>query len=106
LEIHSGRTLITQGVKTVETIVQSQSAITHNYTIMPIISASGQLPSPLYLVLKEANGSFGLRVEETLFRFANVFIAASKSGKITTRYFSLDSQMYFYLQLEVLMCYY
>jgi len=87
LEIHSGRTLTTQGVKTVETVVQSQSAITHSYTIMPTISASGQLLSPLYLVLKETSGSFGPRVEETLFRPANVFIAASKSGKLTTQHF-------------------
>jgi len=87
LEIHSGRTLTTQGVKTVETVVQSQSAITHSYTIMPTISASGQLLSPIYLVLKETSGSFGPRVEETLFRPANVFIAASKSGKLTTQHF-------------------
>lgn len=87
LEIHSGRTLTTQGVKTVETVVQSQSAITHSYTIMPTISANGQLQSPLYLVLKEASGIFGPRVEETLFRPANVFIAASKSGKLTGQHF-------------------
>jgi len=31
LEIHSGRTLITQDIKTVEAIVQSESAITHSY---------------------------------------------------------------------------
>jgi len=43
-------------VKTVETVIQSQSVITH--TIMPTISASGQLLSPLYLVLKETSGSF------------------------------------------------
>jgi len=48
LEIHSGRTLTTQGVKTVETVVQSQSAITHSYTIMPTISASRQLLSPSF----------------------------------------------------------
>ena len=77
MEIHSGRTLTTQGIKTVETVVQSQSAITHSYTIMPTISASGQLQSPLYLILKEVNGYFGPRVE-TLFKPANVFIAASK----------------------------
>jgi len=84
LEIHSGRT---QGVKTVETVVQSQSAITHNYTIMSTISASGQLLSLLYLILKKTSGSFGPRVEEALFRPANVFIAASKSGKLTTQHF-------------------
>jgi len=76
LKIHSDRTLTTQDVKTVETVVQSQSAITNSYTIMPAISASGQLLSPLYLVLKETSGSFGPRVEEILFRSANVFIAA------------------------------
>jgi len=81
LEVHSGRTLTTQGVKTIETVVQS--AITHSYTIMSTISASEQLLSPLYLVLKETNRNFGPRVEETLFRPANVFIAASKSGKLT-----------------------
>jgi len=42
-------------MKTVETVVQSQSAIMHSYTIMPIISASGQLLSSLYLVLKETS---------------------------------------------------
>jgi len=87
LELHSGRTLTTQGVKTVESIAQSLSATTHSYTIMPIISASGQLKSPLYLVLKEASGNFGPRVEESLFRPANVYIAASKSGKLTTQHF-------------------
>jgi len=51
-EIYSGRTLTTQGVKTVETIVQSQSAIMHSYTIMPTISASEQVLSPFYLVKK------------------------------------------------------
>jgi len=79
--------LTTQGVKTVENIVQSQSATTHSYTIMPTISANGQLHSPLYLVLKEASGNFGPRVEETLFRPSNVFIAASKSGKLTRQHF-------------------
>lgn len=101
LEIHSGRTLTTQGVKTVESIVQSQSATTHSYTIMPTISdnlANGQLHSPLYLILKEASGNFGLRVEETLFRPSNVFIAASKSGKLTRQHFQ-SLPMYLYLQL-------
>lgn len=87
LEVHSGRTLTTQGVKTVETLIQSTSAITHSYTIMPIISANGKLQSPLYLVLKETSGNFGPRVEETLFRPANIYIAASKSGKLTTQHF-------------------
>lgn len=78
LKIHSGRTLTTRSVKTVETVVQSQSAIIHSYTIMSTISASGQLQSPLYLVLKEASGSFGPRIKETLFSPTNVFIEIRK----------------------------
>jgi len=42
---------------------------------------------PLYLILKEASGNLGSRVEENLFRPANVYIAASKSGKLTTQHF-------------------
>lgn len=87
MEIHSGRTLTIQGVKKVKTAIQLLSAITHSYTIMPIISASGQLQSPLYLVLKEASESFGPIVEQTLFRPENIFMAASKSGKLTTQHF-------------------
>jgi len=37
--------------------------------------------------LKEANGNFGPRVEETLFRPSNVFIEASKSRKLTGQHF-------------------
>jgi len=82
LEIHSGRTLTTQDVKTVETVIQSQLAITHSYTIMPTISANRQLLLALYLVVKETSGSFGLRVEETLFRPANVFYRSIKIRRI------------------------
>ncbi|EZA55677.1 hypothetical protein X777_04186 [Ooceraea biroi] len=84
-EIHSRRTLTKSGVKTVEAMIQSISSTTHSYTIMPIISASGRLLSPLYIVLKESTGTFGPRVEETLFRPVNIYIQiqASKLGKLT-----------------------
>ncbi|XP_039312536.1 uncharacterized protein LOC120359377 [Solenopsis invicta] len=49
LEIHSGRTLAKSGVKIIEAAVQSISSTTHSYTIMPLISASGNLLSPLYI---------------------------------------------------------
>ncbi|XP_076180640.1 uncharacterized protein LOC143153404 [Ptiloglossa arizonensis] len=72
LEIHSGRTLSYRGRKTIEASVQSVSSTTHSYTILPTISASGHLLSPLFMVLKETSGEFGPRVEESLFRPANV----------------------------------
>jgi len=69
--------------QTVERVVQSVSSTTHSYTIQPIISCSGNLLSPLFIVLKEADGKFGPRVEENLFRPTNV-VKASKSGKMTS----------------------
>ena len=87
LEIHSGRTLAKLGVKTVEATIQSVSSTTHSYTIMPIISASGRLLSPLYIVLKESTGTLGPIVQRTLFRPVNIYIGASKSGKLTSEHF-------------------
>lgn len=84
LEIHSGRTLAVEGTKRVECLIQSISSTTHSYTIQPTISADGRLLSPLFLVLKEPTGKFGPVVQETLFRPNNVFLTASKSGKLTS----------------------
>lgn len=84
LEIHSGRSLSNQGEKKIERVVQSISSTTHSYTIQPIISCNGNLLSPLFIVLKEANGKFGPRVEENLFKPENVIVKASKSGKMTS----------------------
>ena len=84
LEMHSGRTLAVEGEKQVECLVQSVSSTTHSYTIQPLISATGQLLSPLFLVLKESTGQFGPVVEKNLFRPENVYVEASRSGKLTT----------------------
>lgn len=84
VEIHSARTLATEGEKKVECVVQSVSSITHSYTIQPTISAEGKLLSPLFIVLKETKGEFGPRVEKALFQAENVFVLASKSGKLTS----------------------
>ncbi|XP_071581536.1 uncharacterized protein [Temnothorax nylanderi] len=89
LEIHSGRSLDNQGVKTVERVVQSVSSTTHSYTIQPIISCNGKLLSPLFIVLKEVTGRFGPRVEENLFKPRNVIVKASKSGKLTSDHFKM-----------------
>ena len=40
--------------------------------------------SPLFIVLKEKDGQFGSTVGKTLFRPTNVYVKASKSGKVTT----------------------
>lgn len=87
LELHSGRTLAVQGTKSVTAVAQSISATTHSYTILPTISASGKLLSPLFIVLKEHSGSFGPRVSQSLFRPWNVYLTASTSGKLTKELF-------------------
>lgn len=84
LEIHSGRSLAVEGEKQVQCVVQSVSSTTHSYTIQPLISATGQLLSPLFLVLKEPGGTFGPTVQKNLFKADNVHVEASTSGKLTT----------------------
>lgn len=61
LEIRSGRTLAPIGVKHVEVVAQSLASLTHSYTIMPTITATGRLLSPLLIVMKEAGGEFPAR---------------------------------------------
>jgi hypothetical protein len=82
-ELHSGRTLEFKGVRQVEGAVQSLTASTHSYTIMPTITKSGKLLSPLFIVLQEPSGDFGPRVKQTLFTAPNLFVRASSSGKLT-----------------------
>lgn len=55
-EIHSGRTLAEKGVRKVEIIAQSKNALTHSYTILPTMTASGKLVEPLYMILQEKGG--------------------------------------------------
>ena len=82
--MHSGRTLAVEGEKEIKCLVQSVSSTTHSYTIQPTISTDGRLLSPLFLVLKEPTGKFGPVVEANLFRHENVYVAASKSEKLTS----------------------
>lgn len=83
LGIHSGRAMHNTRAKTVEVTVQSLFSLIHSYTITPVISASGQLISPFYLVLKERTDSLGLQVQEILLKLL-IFILSSKLGKLTS----------------------
>lgn len=84
LEMHSGRTLTTAGVKKVQCVVNSLSATTHSYTVQPVISANGILFPKVFIVLKEQSGGFGPYVKANLFKPTNVYITASTSGKSTS----------------------
>lgn len=84
LETHAGRTLSLKGSLKVECIAQSLNSLTHSYTIQPVVSAEGELKSPMLIVLQEVGGKFGPFVEKTLFKADNILVLASKSGKLTS----------------------
>lgn len=62
--------------------VHSIADTTHSYTIMPTVRADGCLKSPLFVVLQETNGVFGPVVKKSLFNAENLYVMASKSGKM------------------------
>jgi hypothetical protein len=80
----SGRTLAVKGQNKIECLAQSVSSMTHSYTIQPLISGDGRLLSPLFMILKEPTGEFGPVIEKNIFRPTNVYVKASKSGKVTS----------------------
>lgn len=83
LELLSHRTLETCGTQQVYSNMQSKSANTHSYTAQFLITASGELKAPLFLILPEKGGNFGPRVASTMFRHPELHVVSSTSGKIT-----------------------
>uniref|UniRef100_A0A914PZF5 Transposase n=1 Tax=Panagrolaimus davidi TaxID=227884 RepID=A0A914PZF5_9BILA len=57
-EMHSGYTLAPEGVRKVTITVQSTSATSHSYTIMPILSMNGVFLPLLYILIQESTGHF------------------------------------------------
>lgn len=82
-ELHSKGTLRFKGAKQVTALIQSEHAMTHSYTIQPLISADGTLHSPLFIILQEENGKFGPRVAQTMARPGNLHIKCTRSGIVT-----------------------
>lgn len=82
-EKFSTRTLSRVGEKSTVGRVVSSSAITHSYTIMPIINAAGKIVGPVFICLQEATGKLGPRVLKSMYKASNLHITCSKSGKLT-----------------------
>lgn len=82
LEMYNGRTLARRGEKSISTVVQSIPSTTHSYTIMPTVSAEGELLSPLRIVLKEKNGVFGSVVKKRIFSHETINVVCTTSGKM------------------------
>ncbi len=80
-EIASNRTLSYVGEKTTYLSVRSTNARTHSYTVMPIITANGQLLNPVFICLQEPTGRLPVRKE--IFSASNTAISCSTSGKLS-----------------------
>lgn len=52
----SGRTLEIRGVKKVEKLIQRPNAITHSYTMFPVLEAAGAIVLPMVVILYEPGG--------------------------------------------------
>jgi hypothetical protein len=81
-EMYSQRTLSDVGESKTEVSATSLNALTHSYTIQPVISFEGKLVGKLLLCLQETNGKFGPIVEQGLFQPNNIEIVCSSSGKM------------------------
>lgn len=82
LELLSRRTLEVKGTKKVISTIRSKPSATHSYTVQFLISASGELKAPLFMIMQEQGGRFGERVQQTMFRHQEIYTVASTSGKI------------------------
>jgi hypothetical protein len=82
-EFHKQRTLEIKGMQQVTGSVQSENALTHSYTIQPIISMSGRLVKPMLVILQETEGNFGPIVRQRMWSTDELYVVASSSGKIT-----------------------
>jgi hypothetical protein len=59
------------------------NAVTHSYTIMPIVSMAGELIEPVFVCLQEPTGKLGPRVKQSIYQASNIHVSCSKSGKLT-----------------------
>jgi len=62
------------------------NAVSHSYTIMPIISMAGKLMDPVFICLQEPTGKLRLRVKQSIYQARNIHVTYSKSGKLTKTY--------------------
>lgn len=76
------RTLSIKGEKDTLGLVVSHNANTHSYTVMPLLSMSGKFIGKLLICLQEPQGYLGPIVKKNLEVPSNIYLVASKSGKL------------------------
>ena len=63
------RTLDYRGAKSVEVYIGDLNKVTHSYTVMYTITASGKVLPKVFMCLQEAKGSFGPHVNKKIKKF-------------------------------------
>lgn len=81
-EWHGARTLSFKGERNIYGKVRSSHSTTHSHTFQPLLSASGELIGPLFIILKDDSQSAVLSGPR-MFRHHELNITAHRSGKIT-----------------------
>ena len=79
----SKRTLTIADEKATLGQIKSMNALTHSYTIMPMISMTGKLIGPVFICLQGQTGKLEPRVKRSPYRANNIHVTCSKSGKLT-----------------------
>ena len=92
---HSNRTLSHTGEKSTVVAVQSANALTHSYTIQPLLNMDGHLVGRLFVNLQEASGKFGPLIAESVKKYTNLFVTCTKSGKLNKELMRTWSQEVF-----------
>ncbi|KYN22474.1 hypothetical protein ALC57_05125, partial [Trachymyrmex cornetzi] len=86
------RSLSGKGEKLTEVFIGDFNKVTHSYTAQYAVTATGKLLPRVFLCMQEPKGQFGPRVKRqvTLLseKFGNVYVTASKSGKLTKQHFN------------------
>ena len=88
-EIHRQVTLAICGTKGIDAVVDNLNAMSHSYTIMPLLVLSGRLGPKLYICLQEVSGHFPktkvTEINTLVQKLGNVFVTCSTSGKMGTK---------------------
>ncbi|KYN27428.1 hypothetical protein ALC57_03184 [Trachymyrmex cornetzi] len=86
------RSLSGKGEKLTEVFIGDFNKVTHSYTAQYTVTATGKLLPRVFLCMQEPKGQFGPRVKRqvTLLseKFGNIYVTASKSGKLTKQHFN------------------
>jgi hypothetical protein len=92
-ELTIPRTLSFSGEKKTFCLNKCSHAMTHSYTVLPSLLASGEFLPKCLLILQEIGGDFGpqvrIEVDSMQEKFKNLLILASRSGMMQSNHFPI-----------------